>query len=212
MTLFALLGIPVFVMMAYGLSVAPLPAGRRRREPAEEGIPLVDFLKGLVYGVVGAIVVALLHRYVNVPYRPFPVFLYHLVVDYLVAAALALVVIVFSYANKRLLAAVFFAGGFYSVVAVGKVLSGIGVYDPYSLFLRPALYMAAVVYIPLLLSGYREWYGLRRSVFAVALAAIPAASAAVALLERRFYDTWAIVAAAAFLASAAGAFYYSRER
>jgi len=212
MTLFALLGLPAFLMVAYGLLATPRPGRSHSAVPAARGIPVVQYLKGLVLGVIGGVAAAVLDRFLPVSYRPFPLFLYLLGRDYLVVAALAAVVVVASHKKRSLLETVFFVGGFYSVVAAASVVISFGAYEPYSLFLRPALYMATVLYLPLLHGACREWYGLRKALLAIAVAAIPFVTAGIALLQRTFHEAWAAGIAAAFLAGAALLLYYGAER
>ncbi|MBN1837749.1 MAG: hypothetical protein JW820_17965 [Spirochaetales bacterium] len=212
MTLFALLGLPAFLMIAYGLLGTPRPGRSRASVPLVRTIPLVEYLKGLVFGVVGAVAAAVLERFLPVSYRPFPLFLYLLVVDFLVAAALAAAAVAVFYGKRSTRQTVFFVGGFYSVVAVASVLISYGAYEPYSLFLRPTLYMATVLFLPLLYRGYQEWYGLRKGLFVIALGATPLAAAGIALLHRTFHEWWAFGAAAAFLGGAAALLYWSGER
>jgi hypothetical protein len=213
MTLFALLGVPAFLMVVYGLAVAP-PPGRFHRSSNATAmpIPLVDFLKGIVYGVLGAVVGAVLQRFFSLSYRLFPMFLHYLVVDYLVVAGLAAAGAVGFCRKKTLLETIFFAGGFYTVVAIGNGLRSFGSYESYSLFLRPALHMATVLYLPLFLSAYQEWYGLRRVIYAVAAVGVPIVAAGIALLHRSFYEPWALAAAAVFVTGAAAVLYYSADR
>ena len=71
----------------------------------------MDFLKGLVYGVVGAIAGLLLQRFVPLSYRLFPLFLYHFLVDHMVVAALLVAVLATAYRRRSVLEMVFFAGG-----------------------------------------------------------------------------------------------------
>ena len=213
MTLFALLGVPAFLMVVYGLTVAA-PYGRPRRGGigAATPIPLVDFLKGLVYGVIGAVVGVVLQRFLTLSYRLFPMFLHYLVVDYLVAAALVAVGVLGFYRKKTLLETIFFAGGFYTVVAIGNGLRSFGSYESYSLFLRPALHMATVLYLPLFLSAYQEWYGPRRVLYAVSAVGVPIIATGIALLHRSFYEPWALAVAALFVAGAATVQFYSADR
>lgn len=212
MTLFALLGLPAFLMVSYSLLGTPRPGRSRASVPAARNLPLVEYLKGLVFGVAGAAALVALERFLPVSYRPFPLFLYLLVVDYLGVAALAAGAMAIFYGKRSTLQTVFFVGGFYSVAAVASVLISYGAYEPYSLFLRPALYMAAVLLLPLLYRGYQEWYGVRKGLFAVALGCVPLAAAAIGLLHRTFHEWWAVGATAAVLAGAAALLYWSGER
>ena len=211
MTLFALLGLPAFLMVAYGLFATPRPGRSRSAVPAPRAVPVVQYLKGLVFGVIGGVASAVLNRLLPVSYRPLPLFLYLLGRDYLVLAALAAVVV--AYHKKRsLLETIFFVGGFYSVVAAASVVISFGAYAPYSLFLRPALYMATVLYLPLLHGACREWYGLRKALLGIAVAAVPFVTAGIALLHGTLHEAWAAGIAAAFLAGAAVFLYYAAER
>lgn len=213
MTLFALLGLPAFLMVGYGLTLVS-PATGARSSAASPGrrLPIVDFLKGLVYGVVGAIAGLLLQRFVPLSYRLFPLFLYHFLVDHMVVAALLVVVLATAYRRRSVLEMVFFAGGFFTVVAVGTVLRSFGSYEPYSLFLRPALYMASVLYLPLFLSAASEWNGLPRVLYAVAVGGVPVVAGGIALLQKSFYEAWAAAATAVFVLGAATVFHLSADR
>jgi len=212
MTLFALLGLPAFLMMVYGLTLAS-PAGGARSVGASASarLPMVDYLKGLVYGVVGAVAGIFLQRFVPLSYRLFPTFVYYFVVDHLVTAALVVVLIATVYRKRSVLEMVFFAGGFYTIVAAGTVLRSFGSYEPYSLFLRPAMYMASVLYLPLFLSAAREWNGLPRVLYAVAVAGVPIIAGGIALLQRSFYEPWAAAATAVFALGAVAVFFYSER-
>jgi hypothetical protein len=212
MTLFALLGLPAFLMVAYGVVATPRPGRSRRIHASAQPIPIVEYLKGLLFGVVGGVLVAVLERFLPISYRPFPLFLYLLVVDYLAVAALAGAAVIAFYGRRSLLETVFFVGGFYSVVAVVNVLISFGVYEPYSLFLRPALYMATLLYLPLFHQAYGQWYGLRKVLFGIVLGVIPFGAAGVALLHRTFHELWALGAAAALVAGGLLFLYYSAER
>jgi hypothetical protein len=213
MTLFALLGLPAFLITVYGLTVASRAAVGRSASPSlAPRLPMVDFLKGLVYGVVGAVSGILLQRFLPLSYRFVPMFLYYLVVDHLVMAALAVAMMAAAYRKRSVVEMVFFAGGFYTVVAVGAVLRSFGSYEEYSLFLRPALYMASVLYLPLFLSAAREWTGLSRVLCGAAVAGVPIVAAGIALLQRTFYEPWAAAATAVFTVGAATVFFYSSPR
>jgi hypothetical protein len=213
MTLFALLGLPAFLITVYGLTVASHAVVGRSASPSlAPRLPMVDFLKGLVYGVVGAVSGILLQRFLPLSYRFVPMFLYYLVVDHLVMAALAVAMMAAAYRKRSVVEMVFFAGGFYAVVAVGAVLRSYGSYEEYSLFLRPALYMASVLYLPLFLAAAGEWTGVARVLYAAAVAGVPIVAAGIALLQRTFYEPWAAAATAVFVVGAGAVFFYSSRR
>ena len=72
--------------------------------------------------------------------------------------------------------------------------------------------MATALFVPLLHRGYREWYGLRKVLFAIALSAVPFLTAGIALLYRTFHEWWAFGVAAAFLAGTTILLHQSVER
>jgi hypothetical protein len=211
MTLFAILGIPCLVL-GVGLWQARSPRRLDAGAPAWGRLLGLRFLIGFLYGLLGMVVVLLLRRYLPLSYRPLPLYLYYAGLDHLVPALLLLLVFLLFLRDRGLLELLAFSGGFYALLAMGLAVADYGQYQPYDLFLRPALWMGTVLVLPLTFRRSLEWDGGMRILLLVLTLAIPLAAGAVSFLYVHFLILWAIVGTVVFLGASLGFLYYEAGR
>ncbi|MBA7585572.1 hypothetical protein ES708_27556 [subsurface metagenome] len=77
------------------------------------------------------------------------------------------------------------------MIGIVEVFSQYGQYDPYLLFLLPAVRMAGLLFLTIFFLRYQEWYGVVRVLFLILLVFVPFLSAAISYLYMRAYLLWA---------------------
>jgi hypothetical protein len=156
MILFALFGVPAFCLFAYFLE--RFLHGRPRVAAGDE-LPVWHLAWGALYAVPCFFLGRLLARLFPESYRPFLLYLHLLGRDHLFQAGfLALALFTFLRA-AGLRQQLFFAAGYMSLLALGRVLAARGMQDAYELFLLPALKMSALLLLPFLFHRARESAG-----------------------------------------------------
>jgi len=96
-----------------------------------------------------------------------------------------------AFSQKTFRELLMFGGGFYTLIGIVEVFSQYGQYEPYLLFLLPALRMAVLLFVTVFFIRYQEWYGVVRALFLVLLVLVPFLSAAVTYFYMRAYPVWA---------------------
>lgn len=190
MSLFAVLGIPCFTLFV--LSVA----GRRETLKAtaisaQRGLQALQFIKGFFYALPCLVVILILRRFLPLSYRHFPLYLYYLFTDHLIPVVFLAVLYFLAYSQKTFRELLLFGGGFYTLIGIVEVFSQYGQYDPYLLFLLPAVRMAGLLFLTIFFLRYQEWYGVVRVLFLILLVFVPFLSAAISYLNMRAYLLWA---------------------
>jgi len=212
MSLFALLGVPAYAFLVFGLD-RWLNPGARRVDPSPQAgareaaaraaprLPLMHLLWGFLYALPCFFLGRLLAGIFPPTYRPFPLFLRIFVQDQLFQVGfLALASFTFLHARSFQTLA-FFGAGYLSLIGFAASLGTAGLPDVYALFLLPATRMATLVLWPMLFSRQRERFGLERIVLLVLLALLPFLGALVGWLFARNWTVLAEVLSAALLAA-----------
>jgi hypothetical protein len=214
MILFALFGVPVFALAAFGLErwlsapVASLPAASQRAAAR----PLSwHLLWGVLYAVPCFFLIRLPARIFPESYRPFLLYLHVLGRDHLFQAAF-LALAFFSFlrtAGLRRLA--FFTAGYLSLLSLGTVLTARGMQDAYELFLLPGLRMSALLLLPFLYGRARESSGLPAAVAFALFVIVPLAGGLAAFLYARSWPLWAGACTVVLFAGALACLPYMRD-
>jgi hypothetical protein len=195
MSLFAILGMPcltVFLLFANG-PILPEARPSVRREA-----PVLEFIKGFFYAVPCLVVTLLIHRYVPLSYRNFPLYMTFLLTDHLIPVVFLGLLYFLVYSQKVYGSLLAFGGGFYTLVGIVAIFTHYGQFEPYHLFLLPVLRMAELLFLTIFFLRFQEWYGLIRVLFLVLLVAVPFLSASVTYLYMMSYYLWAAVLGAVF--------------
>ncbi len=212
MSLFALLGVPAYALLAFGLDRWLNPAKRRADPPpragtqeaaarAVERLPLLHLLWGLLYALPCFFLGRLLAGIFPSSYRPFLLLLQIFIQDQLFQVGfLALASFTFLRA-KSFQALAFFGAGYLSLIGFAASLATAGVPDAYAQFLLPAARMATLALWPVLFCRQRESFGLERVFLSVMLALIPVLGALIGWLFARNWTVWAWVLGASLLAA-----------
>jgi hypothetical protein len=190
MSLFAILGMPCFVLFILSA------VGRRRTLKAttispQRGLPALQFIKGFFYALPCLVVILILRRFVPLSYRHFPLYLYYLFTDHLIPVVFLAVLYFLAYPQKTFRDLLLFGGGFYTLIGIVEVFSQYGQYEPYLLFLLPAVRMAVLLFLTIFFLRYQEWYGVVRVLLLILLVFVPFLSAAITYLYMRAYLFWA---------------------
>lgn len=196
MTLFALVGIPCFTLLLGALADAWGPG---HRSTSTLRAQVVLFLKGAALAVPALLVLLLLRRTIGVSYRALLLYLHGALIDHLLPAAVLAVACIFWLPKAGFHQLLFFGGGFYSLISLGTTLTAYGQYDAHLLFLLPALRMAAVVLLPLLLLHFQESYGPWRAAYGSALAAVALGGGCASYLFARFFALPSVLLSAGIL-------------
>ncbi len=200
MTAFALGGAPFFALLVFALYRLRRPHRAELMGLRREWI--VETAKGLLFAIPAVVVGSLLAGWVSISYRPVPLYLYVLLEDHAVGFVFLAGFFLAFGGQRSFVQLVSFACGFFWLIQIIEIVSEFGRYGPYDLFLLPALRLGTALYLPLLFIRFREWYGLRRVIFAELMVLVPLAAAAVCYLYQRFLTEAAIGAAAAYLMGA----------
>ncbi len=190
MSLFAILGMPCFTLFVVSA------AGRRRTLrttaiSAQRGSPALQFIEGLFYALPCLVAIFILRRFVPLSYRRFPLYLYYFFTDHLIPVVFLTVLYFLVYSQKTFRELLLFGGGFYTSIGIVEVFSQYGQYEPYLLFLLPAVRMAVLLFVTIFFLRYQEWYGVVRVLFLILLVFVPFLSAAITYLYMRAYPLWA---------------------
>lgn len=188
MSLFAILGMPcftIFLLIANRKPGAVQGIFRRRQLPA------LEFIKGFFYAIPCVIVILLLRRYVPLSYRSFPLYFLPLLTDHLIPVVFLGVLYFLAYSEKSFTELIPFGGGFFTLLAVIEIFTHYGQYEPYHLFLLPAIRMAGLLFLTVFFLRCQEWHGLVRVLFLILLVSVPFLSAAITFLYMRAYVLWA---------------------
>ncbi len=190
MSLFAILGIPCFTLFVLSA------AGRRKTLKvkaisAQRGLPALQFIKGFFYALPCLIVILILRRFIPLSYRRFPLYLYYFLTDHLIPVVFLAVLYFLVYSQKTFQELLLFGGGFYTLIGIIEVFSQYGQYEPYLLFLLPAVRMAVLLFVTIFFLRYQEWYGVVRVLFLILLVFVPFLSAAITYLYLRAFLLWA---------------------
>jgi hypothetical protein len=207
MSLFALLGVPAYALLLFGLDRWLNPATRRADPPPQAAaravprLPLLHLLWGFLYALPCFFLGRLLAGIFPSSYRPFLLFLQILVQDQLFQVGfLALASFTFlRAAGFQVLA--FFGAGYLSLIGFAASLATAGVPDVYAQFLLPATRMATLALWPMLFCRQRESFGLERVVLSVMLALLPLLGGLIGWLFARQWTVWAGVLSASLLAA-----------
>jgi len=208
MSLFAILGMPCLTVFLLFADRSALTGGKPslRREA-----PVLEFIKGFFYAVPCLVVVLLIHRYVPLSYRNFPLYLMFLLTDHLIPVVFLGLLYFLVYTQKGYTSLLAFGGGFYTLVGIVGIFTNYGQFEPYYLFLLPVLRMAGVLFLTIFFLRFQEWYGLVRVLFLVLLVAVPFLGAAITFLYMQSNILWAAVLTVAFfLGSLAYMFFEAR--
>jgi hypothetical protein len=190
MSLFAILGMPCFTLFVLSA------AGNRRKFKATEisaprGLPALLFIKGFFYALPCLVGIFIMRRFLPLSYRHFPLYLHYFFTDHLIPVVFLAVLYFLAFSQKTFRELLMFGGGFYTLIGIVEVFSQYGQYEPYLLFLLPALRMAVLLFVTVFFIRYQEWYGVVRVLFLVLLVFVPFLSAAVTYLYMRAYLLWA---------------------
>ncbi len=159
-----------------------------------------SFIKGVFCCVLALIVILLLRRFVPLSFRPFKLFFILTLRDHLLPLFILLGVCFLTLQEKSFFEIIFFASGFYSLLSLTEVFLNYGKYDPYNLFLLPAMRMSMVLYFTLLFIRFREWYGFYKILFLIIIILIPLTAGAITYFYMRFHIKSAVMAASIFYA------------
>ncbi|MBN2553202.1 MAG: hypothetical protein JXB06_10555 [Spirochaetales bacterium] len=195
MSLFAILGVPcitLFLLFADDRQPAGGTATLRR------GLLVLEFIKGFFYAIAGLVVTFLVRRYAFLSYRGFPLYLLFLFTDHLIPALFLVVMYFLLYARQSYRVLLCFGAGFYTLIALVEVVARYGHYEPYHLFLLPAVRMGGLLFITIFFVRYREWYGLLRILFLILLVSVPFLSAAITWLYMRSFLFWSALVTVLF--------------
>ena len=184
MSLFAILSMPFFTLLI--LSADRMPAAAGKRNSLRES-PALEFAKGFFYAVPCLIVTLVLRRYVFLSYRGFRLFSLFLATDHLVPVVFLGVLYFLAYSRKNYRELLAFGGGFYTLLAIVEIFSHFGQYEPYHLFVLPAVRMAGLLFLTVFFIRFQEWYGLVRALFLVLFVAVPFFGGAITFLYLRAY-------------------------
>jgi hypothetical protein len=190
MSLFAILGIPCFTVL---LLVADRKPGIAQQIFRAREVPALEFVKGFFYAIPSLVVILLLRRYVPLLYRSFPLYLLPLLSDHLIPVVFLIGLYFLVFSSKTFSELLPFGGGFYTLLTIVEIFSHYGEYEPYHLFLLPAIRMAGLLFLTLFFLRCQELYGLLRGLFILLLVLIPFLSAAITFLYMRSYLLWAVV-------------------
>jgi hypothetical protein len=190
MSLFAILGIPCFTLFILSaadrrtsLKVTAISAQRR--------LPALQFIKGFFYAIPCLVVILILRRFVPLSYRHLPLYVYYLFTDHLIPIVFLVVLYFLAYSQKTFRELLLFGGGFYTLIGIVEIFSQYGQYEPYLLFLLPAVRMAVLLFVTIFFLRYQQWYGVVRVLFLILLLFVPFLSAAITYLYMRAYLLWA---------------------
>jgi hypothetical protein len=219
MSLFALLGVPSFAVLAFSVD-RWLNPGARRTGPAPISTTrsatrqlLLHVLWGFLYAIPCFFLVRLLARIFPESYRPFLLYLRVLAQDHLFQLAFL------TLAGFTFLRAVgfqelaFFGAGYLSLIAfAGSLAKASGMQDAYPLFLLPATRMAVLLLWPMLAARQRDRFGLERVVLLGLLALLPLLGALIGWLFLRNWEIWAGVLTAVLLSGSLAWYLNERNR
>jgi hypothetical protein len=219
MSLFALLGVPAFAVLAFSVDRWLAP-GPRRARPAPSSItgsavrhPLLHVLWGFLYAIPCFFLARLLARIFPESYRPFLLFLKVLAQDHLFQFALLTLAGFTFLSSVGFQELAFFGAGYLSLIAfAGSLAVGPGMRDTYPLFLLPATRMAVLLLWPMLVARERDSFGSKRIVLLTLLALLPMLGALVGWLFFRRWVLWAGVLTAALLSGSLAWFLHERNR
>lgn len=151
----------------------------------------LQFIKGFFYALPCLVVILILRRFLPLSYRHFPLYLYYFFSDHLTPVVFLAVLYFLAFSQKNFRELVLFGGGFYSLIGIVEIFSKYGQYEPYVLFLLPALRMAVLLFVTIFFVRYQEWYGVLRVLFLILLILVPFIAAAITYLYMRAYLVWA---------------------
>jgi hypothetical protein len=219
MSLFALLGVPSFAVLAFCVDRWMKPPARRARPELSSTTrpairqPLLYVLWGFLYALPCFFLARLLARIFPESYRPFLLFLKVLAQDHLFQLGF-LTLAGFSFLNAvGFQELAFFGAGYLSLIAfAGSLAAASGMQDAYPLFLLPVTRMAVLLLWPMLVARQRESFGREQVVLLALLALLPLLGALVGWLFIRQWMIWACVLTAVLLCGSLAWFFYERNQ
>ena len=208
MSLFAILGMPCFTIF---LLVAERKPGVVQGIFQRKELPALEFVKGFFYAVPCVVVILLLRRYVPLSYRTFPLYFLPLLSDHLIPVVFLAVLYFLAFSERSFTELIPFGGGFYTLLAVIEIFTHYGHYEPYHLFLLPAMRMAGLLFLTVFFLRCQEWDGLVRALFLILLVSVPFLSAAITFLYMKAYLFWAVLVTGVLFSGSLVYTYFERK-